>query len=218
MATDLFKFWRQIGATDFVHPEDAPTFKRLKGQHGFNLNCLPLSFSGPLRHARVVLLYLSPGLPKTLVEQSKTPEFQRLYAYQRTGRASLPGPDSPGHKWRMGRLAFLGDWQKHRDRIAVFNIGAYHSTKFIDHDVLASLPSSRIALDWAQSVLFPEAEAGKRVVICMRAAKYWGLRAGETYGKSLFAPNTTRGGHMLADEQRKIIVRRAQRALKRSGD
>jgi hypothetical protein len=104
MATDLFEFWRQIGATDFVHPEDAPTFKRLKGQHGFNLNCLPLSFSGPLRHARVVLLYLSPGLPKTLVERSKTPEFQRLYANQRTGRASLPGPDSPGHKWRMGRL------------------------------------------------------------------------------------------------------------------
>ncbi|MBR1172856.1 hypothetical protein JQ617_02720 [Bradyrhizobium sp. KB893862 SZCCT0404] len=211
--SDLFKFWRRIDPADGVHPDDAPTFKRLNGQHGFSLNCLPLSFTGPLKTARVVLLYLSPGLPKGLEGHSRSPELQVLYAKQRTGTAELPDANSPGHRWRESRLSFLGDWEQHRDEIAVFNIGAYHSKEFIDHDVLASLPSSRIALDWAQSVLFPEAEAGNRVVICMRAAKYWGLRAGQTFGKSLFAPETTRGGHMVAGKQREVIIEKARRAL-----
>ena len=110
-------------------------------------------------------------------------------------------------------MKFLGDWQHARDKIAPMNIGAYHSKSFVDHDVLASLPSSRVALDWAQSVLFPEAEAGKRVVVCMRSARYWGLRAGEIYGRSLFAPDTVRGGHMRKGSMRDNIVRAAREAL-----
>lgn len=91
------------------------------------------------------------------------------------------------------------------------NIGAYHSKNFVDHDLLASLPSSRAAIDWAQGVLFPE--AGKRVVICMRSAHYWGLQPGNQYGKGLFAPHTTRGGHMRRGPMRDKIIRAAQRAL-----
>ncbi|MBR0684658.1 hypothetical protein JQ594_01915 [Bradyrhizobium manausense] len=211
--SDIFDFWQRIAPADCVHPDDAPTFKRLNGQHRFNLNCLPLSFTGPLKTARVVLLYLAPGLPKDLERQSRSPELQILYANQRTGTTYLPDMSSAGHQWRKSRLSFLGDWEQHRDKIAVFNIGAYHSREFIDHDVLASLPSSRMALDWAQSVLFPEAEAGNRVVICMRAARYWGLRAGKTFGKSLFAPETTRGGHMVAGKQRELIIGKARRTL-----
>src|SRR4051812_41470558 len=108
MASDLFKFWQQIGPADFIHPADAPTFRRLKGQHGFNLDCLPLSFSGRLKTAPVVLLYLSPGLPKELVSQSKSPALQRRYADQRTGKVDLPDAGSAGHRWRKSRLAFLG--------------------------------------------------------------------------------------------------------------
>jgi hypothetical protein len=47
-------------------------------------------------------------------------------------------------------------------------------------------------LDWAQSVLFTQAERGERVVICMREVNFWGLEAGQRYGKALFAPQTTR--------------------------
>src|SRR5258705_2185483 len=165
MASDLFRFWSQIGPKDFVHPADEPTFERLRGKHGFNLKCLPLNFAGPLRTAHVVLLYLSPGFAKRDLSDAKKRSWQLHYSNQRTGRTPLPGPDAAGYEWRKGRLAFLGDWEKHRDKIAVLNIGAYHSSTFVDHDVLASLPSSRVALDWAQSVLFPEAEAGNRVVI-----------------------------------------------------
>jgi hypothetical protein len=71
-------------------------------------------------------------------------------------RYLLPNiPDTAGYIWRKGRLAFLGDWERSLDKIAIFNIGAYHSKDFKDHDVLASLPSSRVALDWAQFGVVP---------------------------------------------------------------
>jgi hypothetical protein len=212
--TDLFKFWSQISPKATVHPADEPVFTRLKGQHQFDLRCLPLNFAGPLRTARVILLYLSPGLSPRDNVVAKTASAQRHYIEQRTGRAPLPNDSSHlGHEWRRSRLAFLGDWENSLDKIATMNIGAYHSKNFVDHDVLASLPPSRVALDWAQNVLFPEAEAGKRVVICMRAAKYWGLRAGNTYGRALFAPLTVRGGHMQKGAMRDKIERAARAAL-----
>lgn len=213
--TDIFKFWSQIDSKDTVHPADRPIFERLKGQHAFDLRCLPLNFSGPLRTADVVLLYLSPGLSERDAAFAKTAAGKRYYAEQRTGRAPLPNdPSNLGYEWRQSRLKFLGDWERALNRIAVMNIGAYHSKNFTDHDVLAALPSSRVALDWAQNVLFPEAEAGKRVVICMRAAKYWGLRAGNVYGRSLFAPSTGRSGHMLKGSMRDKIERAARAALR----
>ena len=212
--TDIFKFWRQIEPAATVHPADVPTFDRLKGQHEFDLKCLPLNFSGPLRTAPVVLLYLSPGFSPADRVMAKTPKGQQIYAQQRTGRARLPNASSlSGHQWRSRRLAFVGNWEEHLDKIAVMNIGAYHSKNFSDHDTLASLPSSRVALDWAQSVLFPEAEAGRRVVVCMRAANYWGLRRGSTYGKSLFAPASNRAGYLPKDAMRSKIVKAVRSAL-----
>jgi hypothetical protein len=88
----------------------------------------------------------------------------------------------------------------------LLNIGAYHSKTFADAPLLAALPSSRASISWAQDVLFPEAEAGKRVVICLRSARFWGLKAGRQYGISLFAPHVTRGGHMKHGKMRKRII------------
>ncbi len=45
-------------------------------------------------------------------------------------------------------------------------------------------------------MLFPKAMAGKKVVVCMRAAEHWGLVPGTRYDKALFAPLTVRGGYM----------------------
>ncbi len=90
------------------------------------------------------------------------------------------------------------------------NIGCYHAKTFDDWETLASLPSSRVALSWAQSVLFPEAEAGKRVVICMRSTRWWGLDAGESgelYGEALYAPRITRSGYLRKGPMRDQIVR-----------
>jgi hypothetical protein len=84
--------------------------------------------------------------------------------------------------------------------IAFLNIGAYKSREMNDTELLAALPSSRVCLDWAQQELFPAAEAGKRVVICLRAAKFWGLKPGTDYPGALFSPKVNRAGDMLRKE------------------
>jgi len=70
-----------------------------------------------------------------------------------------------------------------------------------------------MSLDWAQTVLFPEAEAGKRVVICLRAAEFWGLGRGQKYGASLFSPAVTRGGHMLNGPMKDEVIEATRRAV-----
>jgi hypothetical protein len=78
--------------------------------------------------------------------------------------------------------------------------------------MLAALPSSRVCLDWAQSVLFPQAEAGERVVVCLRSPKYWGLGNDESVG-SLFCPPCTRGAFMLHGEIRDRVKNAVQEAV-----
>jgi hypothetical protein len=82
----------------------------------------------------------------------------------------------------------------------------------LDGALLSKLPSSQVAMNWAVSHLFVQARARKRVVICMRATKRWGLTSGNHDGW-LFAPRVTRGGHMFNDENRQLIVDAAKEAL-----
>ncbi len=79
---------------------------------------------------------------------------------------------------KAGRTKSFGDFKTVKDKIALLNIGAYHSVDVRSFASLLALPSSRVSLGWAQDVLFPDAEAGKRIVICMRSAAYWGLEQG----------------------------------------
>ena len=79
--------------------------------------------------------------------------------------------------------------------------------------MLAALPSSRVCLNWAQSVLFPQAEQGERAVVCLRKAEYWGLKRGEKYG-SLFAPEVTRRGDMNLLPRRQDVVEAIIQALR----
>ncbi|WP_342111288.1 hypothetical protein [Methylobacterium sp. SI9] len=197
MSVDIFNFWADVPPNARVHPADKPILDR--SPHSFDLRCLPSNIDGPLRTARVVLLYLSPGMDERDVEEADWPESQRKYADRRAGHAPLRRPDdhNRGHAWWAARIKRLGPWQELQHRVAVLNIGPYHSQRFTDYPMLAALPSCRVALDWAHTVLFPQAEVGERVVICLRAAPYWGLGAKGRYGEGLFAPNVTRGGHML---------------------
>jgi hypothetical protein len=61
--TDIFDFWAPVGRADRVHPDDKKVLERVK--HDFDLTCLPACCGGPLLTAKVVLLYLSPGLGTT---------------------------------------------------------------------------------------------------------------------------------------------------------
>ena len=221
MSTDIFKFWAQMKPHERLHPADRDVFSRMGFGHTFDLRCLPGNFAGPLRTAPVVLLFLSPGFSEMDVVRARSKTWQQYAAAKRTGRA-LIRDDSAGYRWLMSRTRVFGlDPEVIRTKFAVMNIGAYHSRDFTDWHLLAALPSSRVSLDWAQGVLFPQAIRGERVVICMRAASFWGLLPGKCYGKTLFAPFVTRGGYMrkatLAEaKMRDRIVRVVQRAVHQS--
>ncbi|MDX7952293.1 hypothetical protein P7D22_14045 [Lichenihabitans sp. Uapishka_5] len=62
-------------------------------------------------------------------------------------------------------------------------------------------------------MLFPEAERGERVVVCLRKSRAWGLTRGRTYPGTLFAPYVNAAGYMNKGSQRNAIIRAARSAL-----
>ncbi len=220
MAYDIFKFWAELAPNDKVHPRDRDVLDRVN--HGFDLRCLPGCYGGPLRTAPVVLLYLSPGFAQEDLVQARTEKGKERAVERRRGRQPLPGPDDhePAWRWWSRRTKLFGPWQQLQDKIAILNISGYHSKSFTHPSVLAALPSCRVTLDWAQSVLFPQAERGERVVVCMRSASYWGLEKKRRYGRSLFAPVVNRSGYMskTGDDAavRNAVIAAVKSALRKS--
>lgn len=216
MAIDLFEFWSQVQPADKQHPQDREVLSRIKGS--FDLTCLPSCFMGPLKTAPVVLLYLSPGLSECDRNDAIKPKGRDRVMGCRVGDKMLPGPDDheTAWVWWKQRTKNFGEWRDLRLKVAFLNICAYHSTAFKEYWPLTALPSSRVTLDWAQTVLFPDAISGKRVVVCLRAAKFWGLDEGDRgkrYGKALFAPCVTRGGHMKSEPLKVEIIKTVKAAL-----
>jgi len=216
---DIFSFWSRIADDAFVHPDDKDIFARVR--HTLQTDCLPICFVGPLRTAKIVLLFLSPGYSKFDTDQALTAHGQSYYRSQRMGDGRLPSEadHALAHKW-WTKIVRQFDPLPERlaDQIAVLNIGAYHSVKFNDWHMLTALPSSRVALDYAQQVLFPKAEQGERVVVCLRSARLWGLSqgvsgSGECYGQALFVPATTQGGIMHRGDFRNRVVAAVRSAL-----
>jgi hypothetical protein len=205
LSADIFEFWSQISRGENVHPADRKVFERMDPhKHGFRLDCLPSSFGGRLRDAPIVLLYLSPGFGKQDKVDAQKDEGKDYYV--RRWKGYEPIRDIEGN-WMWSRTRIFGDYKAVRDKIALLNIGAYHSANVRSFASLLALPSSRVSLGWAQDVLFPEAEAGKRIVICMRSASYWGLEQGRKYkGTLLFAPKVNRGGYLHKNDENRRLV------------
>lgn len=218
MSKDIFQFWSEISEDAFEHPRDRSVLRRV--EHKLAHDCLPQAYRGCLRTSAVVLLFLSPGLDPGDPEHCSTEEGKRYYASQRSGDCPLPKEKAhpSAYKWLTKIIRqFDISYEQACTTVATLNIGAYKSKSFNDWPMLAALPSSRVALDWVQSVLFPEAEEGNRVVVCLRSPKYWGL-GGEPRG-SLFAPPCGRNAFMIHGKMRervKIAVKDAvQKALVR---
>lgn len=217
MSNAIFEFWSEaeVGADQFIHPRDQAVFNRIGDRPHFNLTTPPGPFFGPLKSAPIVLLYLSPGYGEDDEDPVINARLRAQVSALRRGHQPLPGPEEFPRRWKWwsSRTKVFGDWQHLMDRIAILNIGAYHSKEFLDAPLLAALPSSRASLSWAQDFLFPQAERGERIVVCMRAAHFWGLSVDSRHGSSLFAPPVTRGGHMLAGAAREEVVASVRQRL-----
>jgi len=203
---DIFEFWSRVQRGTLVHPADRKVFDRLDpAKHGFQLNCLPGCFAGRLRSAPIVLLFLSPGYSETDVTDAESDDGKN-YRF-RSWQGDAPFREvGPGKKWLESRTRIFADFSTVRQSFATLNIGAYHSRDVRSFASLLALPSSRVSLSWAQETLFPQAEAGERIVICMRSAAYWGLEVGRLYRGTLFAPHVNRGGHLIKNDENKRLV------------
>jgi hypothetical protein len=144
---DIFKFWADVPGDARQHPADVTVLSRTP--HHFRLDCLPTPFFGPLRSARVVFLFLSPGFRDEDVTHADSECGQALYKRQRTGEEPLPSEaeHSPAWNWWTRIVGPIGlNLTNVRDRVAFLNISAYKSREFHDHHMLAALPSSRVCL------------------------------------------------------------------------
>ncbi|MDA9524130.1 hypothetical protein XI06_28595 [Bradyrhizobium sp. CCBAU 11434] len=127
------------------------------------------------------------------------------------GRPAFTEDHPEAAKWRRQRLAWLGEATAVNDNVAIANIDAYPSRTFTDHHVLAALPSSRAMLDWAQSTLFPQAERDERMVVCMRAAKVWGVKPGNCMARRYSRRKRRAARHMRQRKMCDVIKRMARR-------
>jgi hypothetical protein len=213
-SVDLFEFWREVPGTAHVHPLDEAIIKRMN--HGFNTECLLTPYMGCLKKAPVVLLFLSAGLDGRDKEHGESAKGQAYYQGQRNGESDLPAMDEheSAHLWvkktlKQFTVDWASDWEVMRSNVAFLNISPYKSKELTNHAVLTALPSCRAALDWAQFVLFPQAEREERVVVCLRSAAWWGLGHTSSAKSGVFVPKHTRRGHVLIEERPEIddIVR-----------
>jgi len=218
MDESLFKFWEGVSPSTKVHPKDEAFFEEY-GKHNLNLECLPNPFYGPLRTAPIVLLYLNPGFSQQDLNEAESEEGRQFYWRQRQGNEPLRSQVKLEKKsWWVSRTKRFGvDPEYLRHKLAVLELCAYHSKTFTDGWLLPKLPSSRIALSWATSNLFAEARSQKRVVICLRSAKHWGLTTGNHEGW-LFVPQVTRSGYMFNNENRNCVVEAAKEALQAASE
>src|SRR5262245_27607344 len=131
--TDIFHFWAKVRSTDRVHPADRDVLTRVK--HGFDLRCLPGCFGGKLRTAPVVLLYLAPGWSKQDRIDARSKLAQDYYMRRHRGREPFR-TDTPGFRWLISRTKCFGDWKQIGPKLAILNIGAYHSKSFSDVPLL----------------------------------------------------------------------------------
>lgn len=213
MPASLTEYWSQLRPADCIHPDDAAVWGRLSPD--LHNACLPTPYYGRIADAPVVLLFLSPGLSSNDPFEAESAAARTRYVRIRAGSELLPSKEEWPDFWRWvaPRLRAFGEPTELRERVAILNISGYKSKYFHDYPALAALPSCRFSIDWAQRVLFPAAEAGKRVVICLRGAQWWGLEAGRAYSGTLFAPAVNRAGHMLAGGLRSEIIDAVRRTM-----
>jgi hypothetical protein len=213
---DPFSFWAltprrlRLGRRRWVHPHDLQDVVELFRYHHDFLHTFPAPFFGPLKTAKLVLAYAGPGNTTTGEENDDTQG--RDLAWVRRRLASFNGKtpiewnliQPRARQWFRSRLANLLDISVRQldeiaaieTKIAFVNLAAYRGieTKW---DEVAFLPSTQVMRSWARSVLFRDARTKKRVVVLMRANKWWGIRNGPWTSGFLFAPQTIRSGHLM---------------------
>jgi hypothetical protein len=211
---DFLWFWAKALPSLQIHPDDAEALK--SNRHTLALDTLVGPFMGPVRTAPVVLLTLNPGFSGVEQGEAKTLAVRELMAQNLGGDAPLPPftYNPKGREWTERRHTQFGlSYEAASSKVAFVNLIPYRSKEGAkDMHMVERLESIRLVRAWTQEALFPEAEAGERVVVCLRSARAWGLEPDTQRGLSLFTPKFNRAGFMLHGPMREKVgfaVRRA---------
>jgi hypothetical protein len=160
---------------------------------------------------------LNGGLNGVEQDEAKMPDVRKLMAQNLGGDAPLPtfATNPGGREWTERRLTQFGlSYKTASTKVAFVNLIPYRSREGAkDLRMLDCLESTRLVRAWAHDTLFPEAEAGKRVVVCLRSARAWGLEPDTQRGLSLFTPKFNRAGFMLHGPMREKVSFAVQRAV-----
>ena len=219
---EFLRFWQKAIPSLQIHPDDAAALE--SNRHTLAVDTLVGPFMGPVRTAPVVLLTLNGGLSGVEQDEAKIPAVREQMARNLRGDQPLPtfATNPAGRKWTESRLAQFGlSYEIASTKVAFVNLIPYRSREGAkDLRMLERLESARLVRAWAHDTLFPEAEAGKRVVVCLRSARPWGLEPDTQRGVSLFTPKFTRSGFMVKQgpmrETVSFAVQRAALAASRA--
>jgi hypothetical protein len=212
---DFLRFWEKAISNLHVHPDDAVALET--NQHALELDTLVGPFMGPVRTAPVVLLTLNPGSSGIERHEATVPAARDEMARNLGGDAPLPtfAVNPGGREWTTRRLRQFGlGYETASSKVAFVNLIPYRSREGAnDMHMRKRLESFRMVRAWARDTLFPEAEAGERVVVCLRSAGAWGLEPDTQRGLSLFTPRFNRAGFMLHGTMREKVGAAVRRAV-----
>jgi hypothetical protein len=218
ITTDTFlHFWAKSIPSLQVHPDDAAVLRM--NSHSFELDALIGPWMGPIQTAPVVLLTLNGGLVGNGEEAraARLPAARAAMVRNLGGEAPLPDWEGnpAGRAWTERRLAQFGlSYDAAASKVAFVNLIPYRSIEGAkDMHMADRLASAKLVRAWAHDTLFPEAEAGKRIVVCLRSTRAWGLEPDSQRGQALFAPQFTRSGFMVHGPVREAIGLAVRRAV-----
>jgi hypothetical protein len=197
----LLAYWARC--TDLhVHPDDETALR--ENTNAFRLDALIGPWMGPIKTAPVVVLTLNGGFNGAEVEEAKNPVARRWTANNLQGASPLPdfAANPLGRVWTQRILGKFGLSYAHASAVSFVNLIPYRSYAGANDLRMAErLKSARLVRDWARTTLFPEAETGRRVVVCARSVRAWGLDPSvRQRGQSLFVPRFTRRIDWMYDQ------------------
>jgi len=210
-ADELIAYWSCMKGGN-IHPDDVPYIDRMK----FETHLHPVPWVGPLKTAKVYLLFLNPWLSQDDVDYEKSnPEFITIlrnniqdglqpyfYLLERFN-------DHPGYRW--ARRIFGSDiGESQTDRFCIIQLVPYHSREGAAARALArKLPSTIAAREFVQKTPIPRVLDRQIGLVVARSTKLW-LGEHDAEGESLiiykggecraaFQTKGTRGGRLLRD-------------------